>query len=65
MAVEMKAVEGGQQPQIDTGDPHEYGVLEALGQIRVGCVPRTVPVLQKGVRSQKFRSRLYARESKN
>lgn len=65
MAVEMKAVEGGQQPQIDTGDPHEYCVLEALGQIRVGCVPRTVPVLQKGVRSQKFRSRQYARESKN
>lgn len=47
MAVEMKAVERGQQPQIDTGDPHQYCVLETLGQVRVGCVPRTVPVLQQ------------------
>lgn len=55
MAVEMKAVERGQQPQIDTGDPHQYGVLETLGQIRVGCVPRTVPVLQQR-ESKKVRS---------
>ncbi len=48
MAVEVKAVERGQQPQIDTGDPHQYCVLETLGQVWVGCVPRTVPVLKKG-----------------
>lgn len=47
MAVEVKAVERGQQPQIDTGDPHQHRVLETLGQVWVGCVPRTVPVLQR------------------
>lgn len=31
MAVEMKTVERGQQPQIDTGDPHQHCVLETLG----------------------------------
>lgn len=62
MAVEVKAVEGHQQPQIDTGHPHQYCVLETLGQVWVGCVPRTVPVLQQQKRefqSQKFRSREY------
>lgn len=47
MAVEVKTVERGQQPQINTGDPHQYCVLETLGQVWVGCVPRTVPVLQQ------------------
>lgn len=47
MAVEVKAIERGQQPQIDTGNPHQHCVLEALGQVRVCCVPRTVPVLQQ------------------
>lgn len=56
MAVEVKAVERGQQPQIDTGDPHQYCVLETLGQVWVGCVPCTVPVLKQR-ESQKFRSR--------
>lgn len=46
MAVEMKAIERGQQPQIDTWNPHQYCVLETLGQVWVGCVPCTVPVLQ-------------------
>lgn len=45
MAVEVKAVEGGQQPQIDAGDPDQYCVLETLGQVWVGCVPCAVPVL--------------------
>lgn len=47
MAVEVEAVKGGEQPEIDAGDPHEHCVLETLGQVRVGCVPRTVPVLQQ------------------
>lgn len=46
MAVEVKAVEGGQQPEIDTWDPHQDCVLKTLSQVWVGCVPRTVPVLQ-------------------
>ena len=56
MAVEVKAVEGGQQPQIDTGDPHQHCVLETLGQVWVSRVPRSVPVLKQRER-QKFRSR--------
>lgn len=47
MAVEVKAVERGQQPQIDTGDPNQHCVLETLGQVWVGCVPGAVPVLKK------------------
>lgn len=47
MAVEVKAVERGQQPQINTGDPHQYSVLETLCKVWVSCVPRTVPVLQQ------------------
>lgn len=46
-AVEMKAVEGSQQPQIDTRDPHQHCVLETLGEVWVGGVPCTVPVLHK------------------
>lgn len=59
VAVEEKAVEGGQQPKVDTGDPHQYCVLETLGQVWVGRVPRTVPVLQQR-ESRKLRSREYA-----
>lgn len=47
VTVEVKAVEGGQQPQVDTGDPHQHSVLETLGQIRIGCVPRAIPVLRQ------------------
>lgn len=54
VAVEVKAVERGQQPQVDTGDPHQHRVLETLGQIWVGRVPRTVPVLQ-WVENKKFK----------
>lgn len=46
MAVEVKTVERDKQPQVDTRDPHQHCVLETLGQVWVGCVPRTVPVLQ-------------------
>lgn len=45
MAVEMEAVERCQQPQVDAGNPNQYCVLETLGQVWVGCIPRTVPVL--------------------
>lgn len=47
MAVEMKAVEWSQQPQIDTRDPHQHCVLETLGKVWIGSVPCTVPVLYK------------------
>lgn len=47
MAVEMKAVEWSQQPQIDTRDPHQHCVLETLGKVWIGGVPCTVPVLYK------------------
>lgn len=50
MAVEMKAVEGSQQPQIDTRDPHQHRVLETLGKVWVGRVPRTVPVLNQSTK---------------
>lgn len=55
MAVEVKAVERGQQPEIDTGDPNQHCVLETLGQVWVGCVPGAVPVLQK----EKIKLRFY------
>lgn len=46
VAIEMKAVERCQQPQVDTGDPHQHCVLETLGQVRVRRVPSAIPVLQ-------------------
>lgn len=47
MAVEVKAVERRQQPQINTRHPHQHCVLETLGQVWVGCVPCAIPVLQQ------------------
>ena len=47
MAVEVEAVERGQKPQVDTGNPHQHRVLETLSQVRVGRVPRSIPVLQQ------------------
>lgn len=45
MAVEMEAVEGGAHPKVQTRDPNQHCVLEALGQVRVRRVPCCVPVL--------------------
>ena len=45
MAVEVQAVEGGQQPEVHTGHPHQHRVLETVGEVGAGCVPRAVPVL--------------------
>lgn len=33
-------------PQVNTGEPHQYSVLETLGQVRSGGVPGQVPVLK-------------------
>lgn len=45
MAVQMEAVEGGAHPKVQTRDPNQHGVLEALRQVRVRRVPCCVPVL--------------------
>lgn len=44
-AAEIQAVDGRTQPEVDAGDPHQDSVLEALGQVWVGGVPCSVPVL--------------------
>ena len=46
MAVKVEAIEGSTQPEVDAWDPHQNRVLETLGQVRVGRIPRSVPILQ-------------------
>ena len=45
MAVQMEAVEGGADPEVETRGPDQHRVLEALRQVRVWGVPGCVPVL--------------------
>ena len=45
MAVEVQAVERGEEPEVHTGHPHQHRVLETVGEVRAGRVPRAVPVL--------------------
>lgn len=33
-------------PQVNTGEPYQYSVLETLGQVWSGGVPSEVPVLK-------------------
>lgn len=44
---EVQAVERSTNPEIKAGEPHQYRVLEALGEIWVWCVPCEIPVLQR------------------
>lgn len=46
--LEVQAVERGTNPEIETGEPHQYCVLETLGEVWMWCVPCDVPVLKKG-----------------
>lgn len=43
---EVQAVERGTDPEIETGEPHQYCVLETLGEVWMWCVPCDVPVLK-------------------
>lgn len=44
---EVQEVKGCEQPEVETRDPDEDGVLKALRHVRVLRVPCAVPVLQK------------------
>lgn len=45
VATEVEEVEGGAYPEVKAWQPHQHGVLEALREVRLGRVPRTVPIL--------------------
>ena len=43
---EVEEVEGCAKPEVETGEPHQHCVLEALGQVGVMSEPGQVPVLK-------------------
>lgn len=45
MVAEVDEVHGGTQPEVKAGQPHQQGVLEALGEVWVGSVPCAIPIL--------------------
>ena len=47
MPVEVNEVAWGTQPEVKARQPYQYTVLEALGQVWVGRIPRAIPVLSK------------------
>ena len=47
MAVEVNEVSWGTQPEVKARHPYQYSILEALGQVWVGRIPRAIPVLSK------------------
>lgn len=38
-------IEGGTQPEVDAWQPHQDGVLEARGEVRLCSIPWAVPIL--------------------
>jgi hypothetical protein len=49
---EIEEVEGETGPEVQTGHPHEDGVLKALGEVGVAGVPRDIPVLGTQMQAQ-------------
>lgn len=45
VAAEVDEVDGGTYPEVKAWQPHQDRVLEALGEVWVIRVPRTVPIL--------------------
>lgn len=47
VAAEGDEVDGGTYPEVEAWQPHQDSVLETVGEVRIFCVPCTVPILEE------------------